>query len=280
MTRPLRIEFEGALYHVTARGNRQEAVFVSDDDREAFLKLLGKVITRYNWICHAYCLMDNHYHLMIETPDASLSAGMRQLNGVYTQMFNRAHGKVGHVFQGRFKSILVEKESHLLELCRYVVLNPVRAHQCASPDEWQWSSYHATATGEKVAEWLTVDWVLGQFSEKRTEAQEKYREFVVDPLGLEYSPLQSIVGQIILGGQNFVSRLAPYLMDKTEVKEISRQQRLVGRPCLDELFSGTAEKPQRNRAIKKAHLDYGYTLKEIADHIGRHYSTVSRIVSG
>jgi REP element-mobilizing transposase RayT len=105
MTRPLRIEFEGALYHVTSRGNRQGSIFASDDDRETFLELLGKVVVRYNWVCHAYCLMDNHYHLLIETPDANLSTGMRQLNGVYTQMFNRCHGKVGHVFQGRFKSI-------------------------------------------------------------------------------------------------------------------------------------------------------------------------------
>jgi len=280
MTRPLRIEFEGALHHVTARGNRQEDIFVCDDDRESFLNLLGKVIMRYNWICHAYCLMGNHYHLLIETPDANLSAGMRQLNGVYTQIFNRAHGKVGHVFQGRFKSILVEKEAHLLELCRYVVLNPVRAHQCTSPDKWQWSSYNATAGGEKVAKWLTVDWVLAQFSAKKAEAQKKYRKFVADPLGLEYSPLQSVVGQIILGGQDFISRMAPYLMDKAEVKEISRQQRLVGRPCLDELFSGISDKTQRNRAIRKAHLDYGYTLKEIADHVGRHYSTISCVVSG
>ena len=160
----MRIEFEGALYHVTARGNRQESIFYCDDDRDSFLHILGKVITRYNWICHAYCLMDNHYHLMIETPEANLSAGMRQLNGVYTQTLNRTHGKVGHVFQGRFKSILVEKESYLLELCRYIVLNPVRVGCVAKPDEWVWSSYNATTTGKNVPEWLTVDWVLAQFS--------------------------------------------------------------------------------------------------------------------
>ncbi len=178
---------------------------------------------------------------------------------------------------------MVEKEAHLLELCRYVVLNPVRAHQCTSPDKWQWSSYNATVGGEKPSEWLTVEWILAQFFAKRAEAQKKYREFVADPLGLEYSPLQNIVGQIILGGQDFISRMAPYLIDKAEVKEISRQQRLVGRPCLDALFSGVSDKSdkaQRNRTIKKAHLDYGYTLKEIADHVGRHYSTISRVVSG
>lgn len=207
---------------------------------------------------------------------------MRQLNGVYTQMFNRCHGKVGHVFQGRFKSILVEKESHLLELCRYVVLNPVRAHQCAYPDEWQWSSYHATATAtaKKRPEWLSVDWILSRFSKKKSEARKKYREFVHDPLGLEYNPKQSIVGQLLLGGQSFISRMAPYLMDKSEVKEISRQQRLVGRPTLDELFADIADKTQRNQAIERAHFEHGYTLKEIADHTGKHYSTISRIVSG
>lgn len=130
MARPLRIEYPGAVYHLTSRGNRQEAIFQDDEDRYGFLDIFGKTVRRYNWICHAYCLMDNHYHLLVETPDGNLSLGMRQLNGLFTQLINRRHGKVGHVFQGRFKSILVEKEAHLLELCRYVVLNPVRAKLC------------------------------------------------------------------------------------------------------------------------------------------------------
>jgi REP-associated tyrosine transposase len=129
MARPLRIEFAGALYHVTARGNNREAIFLGADeaDREAFLEILGAICERFNWVCHAYCLMTNHYHLLIETPDANLSGGMRQLNGVYTQYVNRTHRRVSHLFQGRFKGILVEREGYLLELARYVVLNPVRA---------------------------------------------------------------------------------------------------------------------------------------------------------
>lgn len=136
MTRPLRIEYPGAVYHVTSRGNRQEVIFLTKDDRISFLDILKKTVDRYNWICHAYCLMGNHYHLMIETPDGNLSSGMRQLNGIYTQTLNRTHNRVGHVFQGRFKSILVEKQSHPLELCRYIVLNPVRAKSCTLPEQW------------------------------------------------------------------------------------------------------------------------------------------------
>ena len=128
MARPIRIEFAGAFYHVTARGDRQEDIYLSDQDRIGFLSILEQVCNRFNWLVHAYCLMDNHYHLLVETPDSNLGKGMRQLNGVYTQTSNRTHGKVGHVFQGRYKAILVEKETYLLELARYIVLNPKSDH--------------------------------------------------------------------------------------------------------------------------------------------------------
>jgi len=127
---------------VTARGNERRAIFLGDDDadRQAFLQIFAVTCERFNWMCHAFCLMTNHYHLLIETPDANLSQGMRQLNGVYTQYVNRTHRRVGHLFQGRFKGILVEKESYLLELARYVVLNPVRAGMVRQPEEWSWSN--------------------------------------------------------------------------------------------------------------------------------------------
>ena len=148
MARPLRIEFPGALYHVTARGNARADIYLSDGDRAAFLALLARTLDRFGWLCHAYCVMSNHYHLLIETPRANLSRGMRHLNGVYTQSFNRIHGRVGHVFQGRYKAILVEQDAHLLELCRYVVLNPVRARLVARAGDWRWSSDGAPrATG-------------------------------------------------------------------------------------------------------------------------------------
>jgi REP element-mobilizing transposase RayT len=119
MARPLRIEFPGAVYHITSRGNAKQTIFLENQDRHKFLEVLSTVIERCSWLCHAYCLMKNHYHLMIETPEANLSRGMRQLNGVYTQLFNQRHKRVGHLFQGRYKAILVEKDTHLLSLCRY-----------------------------------------------------------------------------------------------------------------------------------------------------------------
>ena len=151
MARPLRIEFPSAVYHVTSRGNGRAAIYLDDGDREAFLKVLGEVCRRMRWLCYSYCLMTNHYHLVIETLDNTLSKGMRQLNGVYTQCFNRHHGRVGHVFQGRYKAILVDREPYLLELVRYVVLNPIRANMVTSPEQWRWSSYHATAGASPYA---------------------------------------------------------------------------------------------------------------------------------
>src|SRR6267142_1824255 len=178
MARPLRLEFSGAIYHLTGRGKARQKVFFTDADRELFLNTLAGVVTRYHWICHAYCLMENHYHLLVETPKANLAIGMRQLNGIYTQAFNRRHRRVGHLFQGRYKAIVVEKEAYLLELCRYVVLNPVRAKLVTQPRAWKWSSYRATAGMEEAPPWLTVDWVLGQFGQTRGRAHRAYQQFV------------------------------------------------------------------------------------------------------
>ena len=144
MARPLRLEFAGALYHITSRGDRREAIYRDNDDRLQWFEVVGQVCERFNWVIHGYCQMTNHYHLLAETIDGNLSRGMRQLNGIYTQNFNRRHHESGHVFQGRYKAILVQKDCHLLELTRYVVLNPVRAGMVMRPEEWAWTSYHAT----------------------------------------------------------------------------------------------------------------------------------------
>jgi len=183
MARPLRLEFAGALYHVTARGNERRSIFLgdADGDRAAFLDVLGATCERFNWLVHAYCLMTNHYHLLVETPDANLSKGMRQLNGVFTQYVNRTHTRVGHLFQGRFKAILVERESYLLELSRYVVLNPVRARMVATRGDWPWSSYRATVGEAPAPEFLGTDGMLRAFAEERTAAVAGYRRFVLQP---------------------------------------------------------------------------------------------------
>jgi len=154
MTRPFRIESSGALYHVTSRGDRREDIYLDDDDRLNWLEVLGIVCGRFNWVVHAYCLMSKHYHLVVETPDGNLSAGMRHLNGLYTQNFNRQHGVVGHLFQGRFKAVLVQKEAHLLELARYVVLNPVRARMVKASENWPWSSYGGMFDERSAPAWL------------------------------------------------------------------------------------------------------------------------------
>jgi putative transposase len=281
MARPLRIEYPGAVYHLTARGNRQETIFLNDEDRFGFLDILGKTVSRYNWLCHAYCLMDNHYHLLIETVDANLSSGMRQLNGMYTQFSNRSHKKAGHVFQGRFKSILVERDSYLLELCRYIVCNPVKAGMCSKPGNWRWSSYKPTASGRNVPDYLSVDWILSQFSENRKNAQKLYREFVTAGLTKKSSPWEEVVGQVMLGGEEFIEKVQTYLAGTTTNPEIPRSQRVAGRPTLEEMFvdENVKNKIKRNEEICRAHLTFGYSLKEIADYVGIHYTTVSRVVS-
>jgi putative transposase len=278
MARPLRIEYPGAVYHVTSRGNGRKNIFEDDQDRQIFLSILGSVVKRYNWLCHSYCLMDNHYHLMIETPDANLSAGMRQLNGVFTQAYNRRHRKPGHIFQGRFKAILVQKENYLLELCRYVVLNPVRAGAVQKVEDWRWSSYQATAGIGKDQEVLTSDWILGLFATQRTVAKRRYRKFVRDGIhgGASWEELQS---KVLLGEEEFVEKFRDVLEDKKQVKEIPRSQRYMGRPSLGNIFRGQETKAQRNMSINNAHTIQGYTLKEIADYLGIHYTTVSKVIA-
>ena len=278
MARPLRIEYEGAVYHVTSRGNAGEPVFRDEEDRGNILATIKKVRDRYNWLCHGYCLMDNHYHLMIETPDANLSQGMRQLNGVYTQKYNWRHSKAGHLFQGRYKSILVEKDNYLLELCRYVVLNPVRANMVKKPEEWNWSSYRATAGLKSLPDYLTADWILGLFNRNKREVQKRYRQFVREGIhqGLPWGELQ---GQVLLGEEGFIDRFKDLLIDKDQAKEIPRSQRYVSRPRLSKIFPSGESKPSRNRHIYTASVNYGYTLKEIADHLHIHYTTVSKVIA-
>ena len=279
MARPLRIEFPGAVYHITSRGNAKQAIFLDDKDRTNFLEILDSVVKRFNWLCHAYCLMDNHYHLLIETPEGNLCKGMRQLNGVYTQKFNKRHNRVGHLFQGRYKAILVEKESYLLTLCRYVVLNPVRAGLVKHPREWQWSSYRATAGEEKAFSFLTIDWILSQFDSRKKIARKQYKQFILNGIGEKF-PWDVVKGQLLLGNENFIKKFNELLKDKEKIKEIPRIQRYAARPSLNELFMNKKimDKKLKDEIIYLAHIHYGYTLKEIAEYLNVHYATVSRVI--
>lgn len=279
MSRPLRIEFPGAVYHVTSRGNERRAIFREDEDRRTFLDILSEVVFRYNWHCHAYCLMENHYHLIIETPDGNLSMGMRQLNGIYTQRFNKRHGRVGHLFQGRFKAILIQKDSHLLEVCRYVVLNPVRARVVLRPEEWIWSSYRATAGWTRPHPCLVTEWVLGQFGSEREAAKADYEKFVKDGIGSE--PIwKDVKAQSVLGGDEFVESLTEHVRGREQVPEIPKSQRFINRPALAEILGSEVidDRRRRDKAVRKAVFEHGYTQKEVADHLGLHFTSVSRIV--
>ena len=273
MARPIRIEYEGALYHVTSRGNAGGDIFLDDDDRKRFLKTLSEVVKRYYWIVHAYCLMSNHYHLLVETPQGNLSTGMRQLNGVYTQRFNLRHGRVGHLFQGRYKAFLVEKESYLLELSRYIVLNPVRAGIVPSPEDWPWSSYRPTTGMKSGVEFLHTDWILSSFSPSGAQAQKLYISFVKDGIGKK-SPLKEAKGGFILGGRAFIQK-ARGLLEEVRGEEVARRERYAARPSLEEIFEGK----EANEGIYEAIYRWRYKLMEVGEFLGFHYSKVSRIAS-
>lgn len=224
MARPLRIEFEGALYHLTSRGNAKADIYKNDHDRQKFVSLLNIVCNRFDWYCHAYCLMDNHYHLLVETQSPTLSKGMKLLNGAYTQYFNQEHKRVGHVYQGRSKSILVEKESYLLELSRYIVLNPVRARMVRAAKDWPWSSYRATAGITQVHECLTTDWILSAFGKQRKRAQSHYRDFVQQGKN-QPSPWDRLKNKNYLGSSSFVDEMQCKLDPEQSLKDIPKLQK-------------------------------------------------------
>ena len=278
MARPLRLEYPGALYHVTSRGNAKSDIYLDDGDRRIFLRTLGATVTRQHWLLHAFCLMGNHYHLLIETPEPNLSRGMHRLNGAYSQCFNRRHQRVGHVLQGRFTAILVERETHLLELARYVPLNPVRAGFVSSAEAWPWSSYRATAGIEPSPPWLSATAVLEYFGGEAEAARQRFQRFVRDGLSAD-PPWTALQGQVFLGSPQFAERMSQALAPTTVSHEIRRGDRLAGRPTLARLLPGTADRDQRNAAIIEAHTVHGYSLAEIARYLGLHYSTVSRIAN-
>jgi putative transposase len=229
MARPLRIEHPGAIWHVTSRGNARQDIALDDIDRVRFIATLGCVAPTMRWRLHAWVLMSNHHHLLVETPDANLARGMRQLNGIYSQAFNRRHERVGHLFQGRYKGILVEREGHLLELVRYVVLNPVRAGMVRTPAEHRWSSYAETAGFREAADWLEVDWTLSQFGSRRDEARRRFREFVSEGRSQAYRPWEELRGRVWLGSKRFVELLGERSRDATLSPEVPRAQRSIRR---------------------------------------------------
>ncbi|MDT9002491.1 transposase [Paucibacter sp. APW11] len=283
MTRPLRIEFPGAVYHVTARGNRREPIFESDDDRTLLLGVVGKTMKRFDAVMLAYCLMGNHYHLVLGTRQANLSALMQQLNGIYTQAFNRRHGKVGHVFQGRFKAILVDRDSYLLEVCRYVELNPVRARMVERPGDWPWSSYRAHCGLASPVSWLDTAGLHAHLlgaaprSEKeRLLAAGRYAELVEEgrDLRLWQTALRQ---QIYLGDEAFVQRTLEVngiKLDGETTRDIPQQQHSTPK----RLNQWQKECPDRAEALWMAHTRSGITMTALADELSLSVARVSQLI--
>jgi putative transposase len=260
------LEFPGALYHLTARGNARAAIFADDEDRGLFLELLAREISQQRWRCYAYCLMRNHYHLLIETSEPNLVAGMRRLNGTYTQAFNRRHRRVGHVLQGRYKSILVDKESYGLELSRYIVLNPVRARMVKRPEQWAWSSYRATAGQGAAPAWLDADWVLGRFGGRASA----YERFVREGVN-RGSPWGKLTGQIWLGDAAFLKRMERLAGGKS-MANVPRAQQRPTRPTPGAVTAMVLtryrikdEKALRSREHQEAFQVWLYLLRRVAD---------------
>ncbi|WP_462173284.1 transposase [Pseudoalteromonas xiamenensis] len=278
MSRPLRLQFAGALYHVTSRGNERKTIYRDEDDFARFLAVLTSVCERFNWVIHSYCLMTNHYHLLVETPDVNLAKGMRQLNGVYTQQFNRKYQRVGHLFQGRYKSILVDKDSYLLELCRYIVLNPVRAKGMVdSAADWPWSSYQDAIGMRASPDWLATDALLLLFAKSRKVAIKRYSDFVVQGLGVDV--WQNLKNQVFLGSSEFVKQHLKTAEDDADLtlSEVPKKQKCASALPLN-LFKDTYQNDPK-QGMAKAYLEGQYAMSEIAHEFGVHYSTVSRAVA-
>jgi REP element-mobilizing transposase RayT len=279
MSRPLRVAFPGAVYHVMSRGNAKALVFLDQRDFEKFVAVLKAACARFGVVCYAFCLMPNHYHLVVMTPQPNLSAAIKHLNGVYAQWWNYRHQRCGHVFQGRFKAQLVQEDRYLLAVCRYVVLNPVRAGLVAHPREWKWSSYRASAQLEPAPRFLhtsAFDGLLARHSS--APAGVAYRQFVSDEPGDGEEMTRLIRGdERFLGDASFLAdeRASRAVLASPEVP-----RREVRRPAasLVDVLGQARSRQERNRRVWRAAVDFGYTAGDIAKHLGLHPYTVNAIL--
>jgi putative transposase len=263
VARPPRIEIAGAIYHVVARGNERRLIFRDDNDHAVFLEMLGKTLDRYNWELLAYCLMSNHYHLLVRPAGPNLSRGMHYLNACYAQHFNRRHNRVGHLFQGRFKAVLVQGDSHLLAAIRYIVRNPVRAGLCVSPAEWRWSSHQSTA-GMKPPGRLSTTRVLELFHDDPTRARELYRDFTEN--AVDSTDVQPHT--LIAGDSGFIEHHLSLIEPSTEH---TRRDLYPSPTPLEDLISVEPTNDEIANAYAR-----GHSLSAIATHLGLNKSTISR----
>ena len=271
MARPLRLHIPGAFYHVLSRGNAKQPIFLERDDYQRFLELLSETTVRCSVLCRAYCLMWNHFHLLLEVGERPVSRMMQQLNSAYAQWFNRRHDRVGHVFQGRFKALLIDRDEYFLQVLRYIVVNPVKAGLVSDPAEWRWSSYAATAGFSEVPPCLALDGVLAAFDPDDATARRRFADFVSAGACQELPAIR-----LVFGSPVFTAQVGQALEPLREKCDISRVERFAVRPTLDEWFANAHDQASRDTLMREAVQRHGYSLRDIADHCGCHSSTVLR----
>ena len=286
MTRPLRIEYPGAFYHILNRGNAGTKIFIDDRDRKKFLSYFRKMASRFAVKIHTYCLMDTHYHLILETLKANLSQSVGWLNLSYAMYFNTKHKRKGHLFQGRFKSILVQADEYIQELSRYIHLNPVRARLVDRPGDYKWSSYNSFIGRRITPDWLETGFILRLFDPNEKKARQYYKRFVeqVDQSAIE-DPHCKLIAGIVLGGSEFADWIRDNFLDSNqEIEEIPQVKWLRAQPTIDVIAKKTAaefgcdlshirEKAKRNNVARNVAVflskNYGDSpVKELAKYFG------------
>ena len=285
MARPLRVQYPGAWYHITSRGNERKEVYKSKRDRDQFLSYLESAHERYGAGIHVYCLMNNHYHLLLETPRSNLSQILHHINGAYTTYFNIKRNRSGHLFQGRYKAILVDKDAYCKELSRYIHLNPVRAGMVEKPSEYTWSSYAYYIGLRKRPEWLTTDFILGYFGKSTKESQKTYRQFHEKAIGGENeSPLKDIFASTFLGGKAFIDEAKEKWIGykNFDIRNQPASRSLIDRPSFEEIKEAVKTVIGEDLRISKKFCLYvsqymgGYSLKQIGNHFNMKGATVSQ----
>jgi REP element-mobilizing transposase RayT len=276
MARRRRIQYPGAVYHVMARGNRKARIFEDEDDCRSFLDLLARTTTRYGFRVYAACLMVNHYHIVGETPRGNVAHAMRYLNGIYAQASNRRHRRTGHVFEARYRSLNIQRESYLKRAVRYVVLNPVRAHLVTAAAAWPWTTYRATAGLEPAPAWLSLDWLEWAFrAESRPEAAARYREYVETTVSRAGVNTRAIA----LGGRASRELMANLSRGPEVERGLPGPKTAIARPLLTAaLADTTGPAATRRRAIYQAHAIHGYSQSDIARYLKVDPSTISKLL--
>ncbi len=271
MARPLRIEYPGAFYHIIQRGNERKRIFLSDQDRTKFFEYLSILYNRYNVVIHTYCLMDNHYHLILETKSANLSKMMHCLNTSYTVYFNRIRKRTGHLFQGRYKAIVIEADEYLHQLSRYIHLNPVRSKLVRDPIDYPHSSYKYFVSGAKAPKWLKTDLILSMFDKNQKKARHLYRKFVLEGIGNETDIIRkNIKFGFLLGSQDFVDGIKARFIEGRKDSEVPVLKAAQKQLNPDDINDKVIQSFGNNKLSRKLRIYFirtytGLSLKEISN---------------